>query len=319
MRILTSLVIYSFLFVAALAPFLASDRPFIARVEGEIRFPSLSSYLGFEEPGPAGQTWREWWLSLDEASADWGVMPLWPQGPAEVHEDLHLAGPSEEHPLGNDDTGRDQLSRLIHGALRALTVALGSVILGMAIGLPLGALAGLCGGWVDIAVLRMIEVFLCFPGVLAILAASAFFGGATWVIVVVLGVVYWPSFARIVRGEFLSLREREFVHVARSLGVSGPRLLLRHMLPCIKGQVYVTAAFVAANAIIAESTLSFLGLGRGLTEVSWGAMLAQGKSHAAGPAWHLWLFPAIVLSVVILSLHALADRLGRDSDAAPIN
>ncbi|MHC5065537.1 MAG: ABC transporter permease [Planctomycetota bacterium] len=311
MRALTSIVLWSFLLVAAFAPFLASDRPFIARVEGEIRFPSLSSYLGLEAAAPAGMTWREWWLSLDESSEDWGVMPLWPQGPDEVHQDLFLAGPSEAHPLGNDDTGRDQLSRLVHGALRALTVALGAVCLGMAIGVPLGALAGACGGWVDLLVLRGMEVFLCFPGVLAVIAASAFFGGATWVVILVLGLVYWPAFARIVRGEFLSLREREFVHVARSLGVPGRAVLFRHMLPCIKGQVYVTAAFVAANAIIAESTLSFLSLGRGLTEVSWGAMLAQGKAHAAGPAWHLWVFPAIVLSTVILSLHALADRLSR--------
>ncbi len=311
MRILSSFVLWSFLLVAALAPFLAGDRPFMARVAGELSFPGLSSYLGTEEPGPAGQTWRQWWLSLDSSSEDWGIMPIWMQGPEEVHEDLFLAGPSDSHPLGNDDTGRDQLSRLIHGALRALTVALGTVCLGILIGVPLGALAGLRGGWTDILVLRAMEVFLCFPGVLAILAAAAFFGGSTWLVILVLGIVYWPAFARIVRGEFLSLREREFVHVARSLGISAPAILFRHMLPCIKGQVYVTAAFVAANAIIAESTLSFLGLGAGLREVSWGGMLAQGKTHAAGPAWHLWLFPAIVVVAVILSLHALADRMAK--------
>lgn len=308
MKLLAKIVLWSFVVAAALGPFLANDRPIIASVAGKLQFPCVDSYFGEQRPGPGDQTWKHWWLDLDDATSDWAIMPPWPHGPIEISEDAMLAGPSLEHPLGNDDTGRDQLSRLIHGACTALMVALGTVLLALLIGVPLGALAGLYGGWADVLVLRLVEIFRCFPGLLAILAASAFFGGSIWVVILVLGLVSWPSFTRIVRGEFLSLREREFVQVARGLGIRGPRLFFRHMLPCIKGQVYVTAAFMAASAIVAEATLAFLGINEGLSRVSWGAMLDQGRVHAAARVWHLWLFPALALSVVILSFHAIADR-----------
>ena len=154
----------------------------------------------------------------------------------------------------------------------------------------------------------LIEIFLCFPALFLVLAVLAFVGDSTWGVVLVLGLVFWTSFARIVRGEFMSLREREFVQSARGLGVGPVRLVLRHLLPAARGPILVTAAFVAASAIIVESTLSFLGIGPGLTSVSWGSILQQGKSYAYAGAWHLWFFPSLLLIATVMCLHSLADR-----------
>ena len=130
-------------------------------------------------------------------------------------------------------------------------------------------------------------------------------------IVLVLGLVYWTGFARIVRGEVLSLREREFVASARGLGIGTWRLLLRHLLPSARGPILVNAAFVAASAIVVESTLAFLKLGAGLDSVSWGEILDQGRTHAYTGAWHLWFFPGLVLVLTVMCLHSLADRRQR--------
>jgi peptide/nickel transport system permease protein len=304
----SSLSLAALLAVAALAPLLANDRPLVARVAGALRFPAFASYLGDRGPAPGAVPWKIWWRQLGEDSGDWAVMPPWPNGPGEVDPDAINRGPSRAHPLGNDDTGRDVLARLVHGATNALVIGIGAVALALLIGVPLGALAGYRGGWVDHAVSRLIEIFLCFPALFLVLAAAAMFGGSPLGVIVVLGSVYWTAFARVVRGEFLSLREREFVLAARGLGVRGARLVVGHLLPCSKGLIAVTAAFLVANAIVVESTLSFLGVGGGAGTVSWGAMLAQGRLHAAQGHWHLWLFPALALTVAICSLHGCAER-----------
>jgi peptide/nickel transport system permease protein len=293
--------------LAALAPLLANDRPLVVRIGGELRFPAFASYLGGRGPAPGAVPWKQWWAELADGSGDWAVMPPWPYGPTEVMPDRIDRGPGFAHPLGNDSVGRDVLARLLHGATHALLIGLGAVLLALLIGVPLGALAGYCGGWIDHVVSRVIEVFLCFPALFLVLAVAAFLGDSLLGVVIVLGLVYWTAFARIVRGELLSLREREFVLAARGLGVGRVRLVVRHLLPATKGLIAVTAAFLAANAIVVESTLSFLGVGGG-QRVSWGAMLAQGRMHAAAGHWHLWLFPSLALIVSICALHALAER-----------
>lgn len=290
-----------------LAPVLSNDIPLVAKTDAGWRFPALATWRGVPPAPPAGATWKEWWAALPPESHEWALMPPWPFAPNEVTGDV-LARPSLRHPLGTDDTGRDVLARVVHGAGTSIVVALGAVALAAALGVPLGALAGYCAfTWVDLVVLRLVEVFLCFPALFLALSAVALLGGSPLTLILVLGVVNWTHFARIVRGEFLSLREREFVLAARNLGLSPWRIVVRHMLPQVKGAILVVAAFGAAGAMIVESGLSFLGLGPGLHLPSWGGMLAQGKEHAHTGAWHLWLFPALALAGTVLTLHVLAD------------
>ncbi len=298
--------------VGLFAPLLANDLPLVASVRGELSFPAFHHYLGEHPLGPGDQTWKEWWYDQGDSSEDWALMPFVPYGPAEVDMQRINAGPSIGlHYLGNDDTGRDLLTRLVHGAGTAVTVAVFATLLAMLIGIPLGLLAGFFGGWLDFCVLRIVEVFLCFPAFFLVMAVLAFAGSSTMGVILVLGLVYWTSFARIVRGELLSLREREFVHCAKGLGLRWPRILLRHLLPALQGPVLVNAAFVAASAIVVESTLSFLGLGPGMQVVSWGGILQQGKAYAYAGAWHLWLFPSLALVGTVICLHSLADRRRR--------
>lgn len=305
------LALWIFVAVAAFAPLIANDVPLVARADGTLRFPAFESLVRAPAPAPDGRSWREWWIAQPEDGDAWAVMPPWPCGPREIQTGSALAGPSAEHLLGLDDVGRDVLSRLLHGARTALLVACGSVAIGLLVGGLLGGLGGLGGRWLDLVVLRLIELFACFPALLAVLAVAAFLGGSLATIVVVLGVVYWTAFARVVRGELLSLRQRPFVEAARGLGAGPVRLLFRHLLPRLGGPVAVAAAFLAADAILIESTLTFLGLGAGLDTVSWGAMLDQGRAQAHTGAWHLWVFPALAVASVVLLLHALGDRLRR--------
>ena len=294
------------LLVGLLAPLLANEVPIVARVDGRWHFPAVADCFGRPSAGPPDLTWKQWWSRLRADSPDFAIMPPWPYGPTETDSARFSARPSVAHPLGNDDTGRDMLSRLVHGARTAVAIAIPSVLLAGLLGTLLGALAGFRRGWVDVVVLRLIELFVCFPMLLFLLFAAAFFGDSRAAIILVMASAFWTGFARIVRGELLSLREREFVAVARGLGVSEGRLLRRHLLPLAKGQIAVTAAFCIASAITAESTLSFLQLGPGA--VSWGTMLRQGSDRAHLGAWHLWLFPALTIVAIVACCHVLADR-----------
>jgi peptide/nickel transport system permease protein len=156
---------------------------------------------------------------------------------------------------------------------------------------------------------RLIEVFLCFPVLLLMLAIAACFGSSSGAIVAAFALAMWPSFARIVRGELLSLREREFVRVANHLGVGQWRIFVAHLLPQLRGQIAITAAFCMAYAIVAESTLSFLGIGPGVQGGPWGGVLAQGKANAHLWVWHLWFFPGALIVATVICCHVLADRL----------
>lgn len=300
----------AFVLIGLLAPFLANDVPLVARVDGAWRFPAVADTFGVPTAGPHDLSWKQWWSRLSPDDDDFALMPPWPYGPQETDATRYRAAPSLSHPLGNDDTGRDVLARLVHGAGTAVRVGGGAMLLAGLVGTLLGALAGRRRGIADFLVLRLVEVFLCFPSMLFLLFAHAFFGGSDLALVLVIAALFWTGFARIVRGELLSLRERDFVLVARGLGVSEWRILTRHLLPQVKSQIGVTAAFCLAAAIVAESTLSFLGLGSGAAS-SWGVMLRQGSAAAALGAWHLWLFPTLAIVAVVAGCHAFADRLRR--------
>ncbi|MCA8955690.1 MAG: ABC transporter permease, partial [Planctomycetes bacterium] len=285
---------------------LANDVPLVARAGGAWYFPAFRSYLGATSQAPDGAPWKQWWLGLSDDSTDWAVMPPIPNGPQERFAGRINAAPQlMVHYLGNDDSGRDLLVRLLHGGLTALWIALGSVVLAAGIGVPLGAIAGYRGGVVDALVSALVQLFLCFPPFFFVLAVMTFLQRSLSAVVVVLGALYWVSFARIVRGELLRLRDQEFVLCAEHLGVSPTRVLVRHALPAARGPILVNAMFVAASAIVVEATLSFLGLGPGLDVVSWGGLLQQGKDNAHLGAWHLWLFPCATLVTTIAALHTV--------------
>ncbi len=296
------------LLLAVLGPLIASDVPLLARVNGTIRFPAFAEVVGAEVASPGDTDWRTFAAGLTPQSQDFVLRTPWPHGPART-DLLHKSeGPSLAHPLGCDDTGRDLLARMIRGTRPVVGLAALGVLCAAGIGVLLGGLAGLRRGLVDVLVLRAIEVFLCFPTILLLMALAALFGESGLGVVVVFALTMWPSFARIVRGHLLSLREREFVHAARGLGVAERRILLRHLLPQVRGPVGVTAAFCMGQAVVAESTLSFLGLGPGPQSASWGSILMQGKQGAHLGVWHLWLFPALAILGTVLLCHALAER-----------
>jgi peptide/nickel transport system permease protein len=297
------------LFLGLFAPLLANDVPLVARVHGRLCFPAFQDLFGDPPVGPDDLGWKQWWGRLPPGSSDFAWMPPWPYGPDEVDPKHFRAPPSLAHPFGKDDTGRCVLARLLHGASTVVVLGVPAVLLGAVLGTLLGAWAGYRRGLVELLVLRLIELFLCFPTLLFLLFAAAFLGNSHLAMVLVMASLFWTSFARIVRGEVLSLRERDYVHVARGLGLSEGRILLRHLLPQLWSQIGITAAFCMANVVVAESTLSFLGLGPGQSTSSWGTMMRQGVEHAVVGAWHLWLFPAAAIVAVVIGCHLLADRL----------
>lgn len=297
------------IFCGVFAPLLANSVPLCARVAGHWSFPAFADYVGSPPPGPNDLSWKQWWSRLGPDSQDFAVMPPWPYGPGETDPALYRAGPSFAHPLGNDGAGRDVLARLIHGAGTAIGLGGSAVLIAGLLGTLLGALAGYRRGWIDVVVMRLVEVFLCFPILLFLLFASSLLGDSRLGLVLVMASLFWTSFTRIVRGELLSLRERDFVLVARGLGISERRILWRHLMPLLTSQIGVTAAFCMASAIVAESTLSFLGIGPGQSASSWGNMLRQGSEVAYLGHWHIWFFPTVAIVAVVMCCHVLADRV----------
>jgi peptide/nickel transport system permease protein len=219
------------------------------------------------------------------------------------------------HPLGSDEVGRDILSRLLFGARISLTVGLFAVIMEVLIGATLGAIAGYYGGWVDYALMRLTDVFLSIPllplllVLTAIVAASSTKAALNFgVIVLIIGVLSWPTVARLVRASFLSLREREFAEAARALGNSDGRIIFRHLLPNAVAPIVVQATLDVANVILLESTLSFLGLGIQPPTASWGNMLANAQANLS-IAWWAAVFPGLCILVVVLAINYIGDGL----------
>ena len=219
-------------------------------------------------------------------------------------------GPSAAHPLGSDAVGRDVWSRTVHASRVSLMVGIGAVALYVAIGLVLGAISGFYGGWIEIAILRLADIVLSFPALILVLVIVALVGPSLANIILVIGLLGWPRIARLVRGQLLSLREREFVQAARVIGASDARLMFRHLLPNTTGVVLVAATFGVANAILVEASLSFLGMGVQPPTPSWGNMLTDAQSLSAleSMPW-LWLPPGLMIFLVIIAINFLGDGL----------
>jgi len=231
---------------------------------------------------------------------------LAPYDPNSIDLKAVLMAPSGEHLLGTDPLGRDVLSRIIYGSQVSLKVGFVAVGLATLIGLLVGAVAGYYGGWVDQLLMRLVDLMLCFPTFFLILAVIAILEPSIWNIMVVIGLTSWMGVARLVRAEFLSLREREFVMAARALGASDARLIWRHLLPNALAPVMVSATLGVAGAILTESALSFLGLGVQPPTPSWGNILTAGKDNIE-IAWWLSFFPGLAILVTVMSYNLLGE------------
>jgi len=219
-----------------------------------------------------------------------------------------LAAPSAAHWLGQDALGRDVLARLLYGARVSFAVAVVAVTLSLVVGVALGATAALAGGWTDLVIARTIDVVLAFPGLLLAIALAAVRGPGVANVVAALALLGWTGYARLTRGEIARFRQTTFAEAARALGASPTRLALRHLLPFATPAVLVQATFGLSAAIVAEASLSFLGLGVPPPTPSWGSMLDEGREFLL-VAPHLVIAPGVALAATVLVLQLAGDRL----------
>jgi peptide/nickel transport system permease protein len=236
------------------------------------------------------------------------LAPLVARDPGAIDIARRLQSPNWAFPLGTDDLGRDVLARIFYGARISLLVGFVAVGISTLIGIALGALAGYYGRWVDGVIMRFVDIMLCFPSFFLILAVIAFLEPSIWNIMIIIGLTSWMGVARLVRAEFLSLRERDFVLAARALGARDSRIIFRHILPNALSPVLVSATLGVAGAILTESALSFLGIGVQPPTPSWGNMLIAGK-QTLGTAWWLSAFPGLAILVTVLGYNLLGEGI----------
>ncbi len=233
---------------------------------------------------------------------------LAPYDPTSIDVYNVLSPPSGAHMLGTDELGRDLLSRIIWGSRVSLKVGFVAVGIAIMIGIFIGSIAGFYGGRVDAILMRFVDMMLAFPTFFLILAVIAILEPNIFTIMAVIGVTGWMDVARLVRAEFLTLKERDFVDAARALGIRNKRLIVRHVLPNALSPVFVAATFGVAGAILTESGLSFLGLGVQPPDPSWGNILTAGKDNIE-IAWWLSLYPGLAILITVLSYNLVGEGL----------
>ena len=243
-------------------------------------------------------------LGIIAIGADWLAPYAWDTPQMDVMREP----PSPAHPFGTDQLGRDQLSRLMHGARTSLSVGLVATLVAAGLGTTLGALAGYYGGLADAVIMRLVDFMFSIPRLLLLLVVAALFGSGLNVVILLIGLTSWMHVARLVRGSFLSLKEKEFVEAARSLGASDARLIVRHILPNAFGPVTVAATLSVGSAILVESTLSYLGYGVQPPTPSWGNMLQNAQSEMYAAPW-LAIFPGAFILLTIISVNFVGDGL----------
>jgi peptide/nickel transport system permease protein len=216
--------------------------------------------------------------------------------------------PSGQHWLGTDQFGRDLLSRIIYGARISLSIGFLAVAIAVVLGSVLGAVAGYVGGWADAAIMRFTDMVMAFPRLVLLIMIIALFEPSLTLIILVLGLTQWPGTARLVRGEVLSLREREYVEAARALGFGRARIILRHLLPNVMAPVIVAATLGIGNTIVLEAGLSFLGFGIQPPTPSWGTLVADGRQNLIG-AWWVATFPGLAIVLTVLAFNLVGDGL----------
>lgn len=219
-----------------------------------------------------------------------------------------LEGPSAKHPLGTDQLGRDTLARLLYGARTSLSVGIFTQFIVVCIGLPIGAFAGYSGGKIDNVIMRFVDVMYAFPDLLFIILLRSVLGGSIYMLFLAIGLVAWVNISRLVRGQILSLKSRDFVSAARAMGGMGRYITLRHLLPNSLGPVIVSVTFNVPRVIFTEAALSYIGIGVKPPTPSWGAMIQDGFNLIFSKPYML-LFPAIALGLLMLSFTFLGDGL----------
>ena len=238
---------------------------------------------------------------------------LSPYNPDDIDRKHILEPPETAHFFGTDDLGRDVLSRMIWGSRISLEVGFVAVGIATLIGMLLGALAGYYGGWTDRIIMRFIDIMLSIPTFFLILAVIAFIGSSILNVMAVIGLTMWMGIARLVRAEFLSLKEREFVLAAKALGASDPRIIFRHIMINSMAPVLVSAIIGVAGAVLLESALSFLGIGVQPPDPSWGNILTLGKDNIE-IAWWLSVFPGLAILVTVLGYYLLGEGIREATD-----
>lgn len=247
-------------------------------------------------------------IVVGAACADW----IAPFGATEQNLDDILASPDGTYLLGTDTLGRDNLSRILYGGRVSLLVGITVALIAGGVGTLVGILAGYYGGLIDAALMRLTDTLLALPGLMVVIVAARLAGDGVWDVVLVLSGIAWMTLARIVRGKVLTLKEREFVEAARALGVPARRIMRRHLLPNLVGEITVTVSLTVAAAILAESTLSFLGLGVSATHTAtWGNMLGGNEGFVTAAPWLVW-GPGLAIVVTALCVNFIGDGL-RDS------
>src|SRR5438270_2812441 len=280
---------------------------------------SLIAHPAESAPGRAASAWRQ---ARARPLAAIGVVMvviftlfaifapmLAPQDPAALSLPSRLMPPSAAHWFGTDELGRDIFSRVIYGARISMLVGTSVVLGSLMIGLVVGSLAGYYGGWTDrVANVIVMNAFMSFPGILLAIAFVAFLGPGIFNLILALSIGGWVGYARLIRGQVLATREREFVEAARALGATDLRIIVRHILPNIIQPMIVQAAIGMAGAVLAEATMRFLGLGVPPPTASWGSMLNDARSHLFD-APHLVFFPAMAVMLAVLSFNFIGDAL----------
>jgi peptide/nickel transport system permease protein len=233
---------------------------------------------------------------------------LAPQDPVRQNLDKDLLTYSTDNPLGTDKLGRDILSRILYGGRISLLVGVTTVAISLFIGLTIGSISGYFGGWTDQLLMRVVDILMAFPGILLAIAFTAVLGPGLEHVILALCLIGWTGYARLARGEILGLREREFVRAAQALGGKPRRVIVRHLLPNLLPPLLIQATFGLAAAVIAEGSLSFLGLGVQPPTPSWGSMLNEGRQFLL-VAPHLTTYPGVAIMMTVLGLNLVGDAL----------
>lgn len=302
------LLVGAMFFVGIFAPLLANNKPYYLKIDDRSTFPILTDVSPFKYfvhyPEFLGTDFRAMELKPDDKR----ILPPVPYSPTEYNLDVPLIGPESNHWLGTDEQGRDILSRLIHGARISLSVGFVAVGIYVLIGAIIGSLAGYYGGTVDFIISRIIETVICFPTFFLVLAVIAIWEPSIYKIMIVIGITGWTGIARLVRGEFLKLRNQEFVTSIQAAGARIPRIIFRHILPNSLAPVMVSASFGVASAILIESSLSFLGFGVQPPTPSWGDILSQSRDFM-DIAWWLTLFPGVAIFITVTAFNLVGEGL----------
>lgn len=327
-RVGTLFVVFM-LMVAMLASFIASNRPYYyVEGNGTMTFPVMehfgqylrdlaSSDLAKRFPVLKKANVNLWHyphlidVKFRERAKDPKVnliMPPIPYSPTEYDLDSILLPPSSTHWMGTDDQGRDIAARMVHGAQVSLSVGFVAVGIYVMLGIIIGSIAGYFGGKIDLVISRVIEIVMCFPTFFLILTVLAFIGPSLLNIMIVIGLTGWTGIARLVRGEFLKLRDLDFVTGSRALGASNVRIIFRHIFPNSLAPVLVSITFGVASSILIESSLSFLGFGVQPPTPSWGEILSQSREFM-DIAWWLMVFPGIAIFLTITAFNLVGEGI----------